>query len=90
MICISNTTFSTKAAIGTVVGTLSLLNANLTAMGANFILEKGCAGFFDISGSNIVTTNVIRPGFYSVRVSAVGTKTWWGAKANFVITVTAT
>jgi hypothetical protein len=40
MIGISNLTFSTKAAIGTVVGTLSLYNASLTAMGANFMLTK--------------------------------------------------
>jgi hypothetical protein len=90
MIGISNLTFSTKAAIGTVVGTLTLFNASLTSMAANFILTKGCAGFFAISGSNLVTINVVPAGIYSVRVNAVGTKTWWDDQATFVITVTAT
>ena len=89
MIGINNLTFSTKAAIGTVVGTLSLYNASLTTMTANFMLTKGSAGYFAISGYNLVTSNVIPPGNYSVRVNAVGTKTWWDDQANFVITVTA-
>jgi hypothetical protein len=89
MIGISNLTFSTRAAIGTVVGTLSLYNASLTAMGANFMLTKGSSGYFAISGYNLVTSNVIAPGNYSIRVNAVGTKTWWDDQANFVITVTA-
>jgi hypothetical protein len=89
MIGLSKSTFSTTAPIGAVVGTLSLYNASLVAMGANFILTDGCAGYFAISGSNLVTTNVIPVGNYSVFVSAVGTKTWWDDQATFVITVTA-
>ena len=64
-------------------------NASLTTMNANFMLTKGSAGYFAISGYNLVTSNVIPPGNYSVRVNAVGTKTWWDDQANFVITVTA-
>jgi hypothetical protein len=89
MISINNSTFSTTAPIGTVVGTLKLNNASLTAMGANFRLNEGCAGYFAISGNNLVTSNVIVPGIYSIRVSGVGTQTWWDEKATFVITVTA-
>jgi hypothetical protein len=89
MISINNLTFSSsKAPIGTVVGTLSLFNQNVAAMGANFMLNQGCAAFFAISGSNIVTTNVIPPGVYSVHVFAVGTKTRWREKAYFPVSVT--
>ena len=88
MIAISNLTFSTKAPVGTVVGALSLLNASLVGMNANFILDQGCAGFFAISGSNMVTSSVIPVGTYSVVVSAVGTKTWWEDEGTFVVTVT--
>jgi hypothetical protein len=91
MISLSNLTVSTKAAVGAVIGTVKLLNASDTAMNANDNLSKGSAGFFAVSGSNLVTVNpLIPPGYYSVRVRAVGTKTWWSETANFVITVTAT
>ncbi len=88
MIALNKSTFSSTAPVGTVVGTLSLLNASLVSMGANFILNDGCAGFFAISGSNIVTLNLIPVGNYSVLVSAVGTKTYWDDEGSFVITVT--
>ena len=91
MISISNQTVSTNAAAGTVVGKLTLLDANRVGLSANFILTKGPAGFFGISASNLVMMNTsIPPGFYSVRVSAVGTKAWSDDKACFTITVTAT
>ena len=73
------------------VGTLSLLNASAAAMQANFILDDDCAGAFGISGNNLVTMNAaLLPGYYSVGVSAVGTKTYWSADGNFTITVTPT
>jgi hypothetical protein len=88
MISLNKTTFSTSAPIGTVVGTLSLLNASVTSMGATFILTDGCAGFFAISGYNIVTLSLIPVGNYSIRVNAVGTKTYWDDKGVFQISVT--
>jgi hypothetical protein len=91
MISISNQTVSTNASVGAVVGKLTLLDANRVGLSANFILTKGAVGFFSISGSNLVMMNtLIPPGFYSVRVSAVGTKAWFDDKAFFTITVTAT
>jgi hypothetical protein len=91
MISITNQTVSTNAAAGAVVGKLTLLDANRVGLSANFILTKGAAGFFGISGTNLVTVNAsIPPGFYSVPVSAVGTRAWSGDKAFFTITVTAT
>jgi hypothetical protein len=91
MIGINKLTVSTTAAIGTVVGGLTLFNASMVAMNANFILTDDAAGFFGLSGNNIVTMNTPIPvGSYSINVSAVGTKTYWSDEASFTITVTAT
>jgi hypothetical protein len=91
MISISNLTVSTKAAAGAVVGKLTLLNASMVGLPANFILTKDAAGFFAISGSNLVTVSTsIPPGLYSVNVSAVAISAWMRGEAAFVITVTAT
>jgi len=91
MISLSNVSVSTNAATGTVVGTLALRDASSTWQAANFILDEGAAGFFAISGSNIVTmNNLIAPGFYSVDVSAVATKINLVDEATFFLTVTAT
>ncbi len=91
MISISNAVVSTKAAAGTVVGKLTLLDNALVGLSANFILTKGAAGFFTISGTNLVTVNPsIPPGLYSVKVSGVATKALMAGKAFFMITVTAT
>ena len=92
MIGINNLTISTKSPTGSVVGGLSLYGATLGVMtNVNFILTKNAAGFFGISGPNIVTMNTsIPPGLYSVRVRAVATKVWMDDDARFTITVTAT
>jgi hypothetical protein len=88
---LSNLAISTKAPAGTVVGTLTLLNASAVAMQANFLLDDNQAGFFGISGNNIVTESVsLPPGNYSVSVSAVGNKTYWSARGCFTIKVTPT
>jgi hypothetical protein len=90
MISINNAMVSTKAAAGTVVGKLTLLNNNMVGLSANFILTEGNAGFFAISGSNLITVNPsIAPGFYSVSVSGVGTKALMEDEGFFTITVTA-
>jgi len=91
MIGVNNLTISTKAAAGSVVGTLSLYGATLAQMpNVNFTLTKNAAGFFGISGSNIVTMSpMIPPGLYSVRVNVVATKVWIDDNARFTITVTA-
>jgi hypothetical protein len=88
---LSNLTVSGKALAGATVGTLTLLNASLTPMNANFILTKNATSFLGISGSTLVTMNPsLPPGNYSVGVRGVGTKSWWSAKGNFTITVTPT
>jgi hypothetical protein len=92
MISIDKLIISTKAPVGTAVGTLNLLSASMGQMpNVNFILTKDAAGFFSISGSKIVTMNApIPPGFYSVEVQAVATKVWMDDDAVFTINVTAT
>ena len=91
MISISNPVVSTKATAGTVVGKLTLLDPNKVGLPANFALTEGAAGFFAVSGSNLVTVSAsIAPGLYSVRVQAVATSAWIDDEAVFGITVTAT
>jgi len=88
---LSNLTVSGKASAGALVGTLSLLNASGVTMQANFMLDDDCAGFFGVSGNNLITMNAsLPPGNYSVSVTAVGTKTYWEADGCFTITVTPT
>ena len=71
---LSNLTVSGQAPAGAVVGILSLLNASGVTMQANFMLDD-CAGFFGISGNNLVTMNAsLPPGNYSLSVTASGRK----------------
>jgi hypothetical protein len=89
VIRISNLTIPASAPVGTVVGTLALLNASGVGMSANFTLTKNAAGFFSISGYNVVTSRTgIIPGIYCIRVNGVGTQTWWDDMAYFSIIVT--
>jgi hypothetical protein len=88
---LSKLTVSGTAAAGTVVGVLSMLNASAAVMQANFILGKGSAGFFAISGNNLVTVNPsLSAGNYSVFVRGVGTKTYWSDEGYFNILITPT
>jgi hypothetical protein len=90
MITINNATVSTKAAAGTVVGKLTLLDNAMVGLSANFILTEGAAGAFAISGTNLVTVlPSIPPGFHSVTVSGVGTRALMQDVGFFTITVTA-
>jgi hypothetical protein len=90
MINLSAQTFSSsKTPIGATVATLTLLNQSLVAEPADYMLNKGAAGVFKLSGSTLVTLAVIPPGTYSIRVRAVGTTISWKETAYFPITVTA-
>jgi hypothetical protein len=89
MISINNSTVSTKAAVGATVGTLTMMNAGGTVLATNFILTKSAAGFFGISGSNLVTERSAIPlGMYSVRVRGAATTAYYANNAYFIITVT--
>jgi hypothetical protein len=52
-------------------------------------LTKNSAGFFAMSGNNLVTARGSIPvGNYSVRIHAVATNSRFSGNANFVIAVT--
>jgi hypothetical protein len=89
MIRISNLTVSTTAPVGATIGALTLMKPGVVILPGNFTLTKGAAGFFGISGSNLVTEGSAIPvGFYSVRVRGVATTVWYDDDTYFTITVT--
>jgi hypothetical protein len=88
-ISISNFTVSTKAAVGTTIGALTVQDASGAALVSEYTLTKNSAGFFAVSGNNLVTQRGSIPvGNYSVRLHAVATKSRFSGKADFVIAVT--
>jgi len=90
MIMISNLTVSSKAAANAVVGALTLYDAAGTARGTNFTLDTGAAGFFGISGNNLIALRASLPvGFYGVHVSGNAEYVAQTDEAYLVITVTA-
>jgi hypothetical protein len=90
-IMISKLTVSSKAAANAVVGALTLYDAAGTALGANFTLDTDAAGFFGISGNNLIAVRASVPvGFYGVRASGNALSVAQTNKAYFVIAVTAT
>jgi len=90
-IMLSNTTVSTRAPAGTIIGGLSLLDSTGVSRVANFISDENAAGFFGISGSNLVTLRAsITPGNYSIQICGNGEYVALSGESNFVIGVTAT
>ena len=90
-IMISNLTVSSKAAANAVVGALTLYDASGTVRGANFTLDMAAAGFFGISGNNLIAVRASVPvGFYGVHVCGNAEPVAQTDDAYFVITVTAT
>src|SRR5262249_12106180 len=88
-ITISNLTAAQNASAGTIVGVLAAGDAG-TRIPCNFILSKKSSGFFSISGNNLVTPwgGPIAPGYYAVRVRAVGISERFSGTATFTINVT--
>ena len=90
-IMISNLTVSSKAAANAVVGALSLYDAAGTVRGTNFTFDTGAAGFFGISGNNVIALRASIPvGFYGVHVCGNAEYVAQTDEAYFVIAVTAT
>jgi hypothetical protein len=90
-IMISNTTVSIKAPQGTIIGSLSLLDSTGVSIAANFISTEDAAGFFYISGNNLVTARAsIPPGNYSVQINGNGDYLALSGEATFTIGVTVT
>jgi hypothetical protein len=88
---ISGLSVSTKAPVGTMIGALALYDDTATSRFANFISDENSAGFFGISGTQLVTQRAsIPPGYYGVQVYANAVNLSLRGKAAFVVTVTAT
>jgi hypothetical protein len=88
-ITISNLRVADNAPAGTIIGMLTATNAPGTVIPCNFMLTKKSAGYFAISGANLITqwTGSIAPGYYSVRVRANGINSRFSGSATFTITV---
>jgi hypothetical protein len=88
-ISISKVLVSTSAPVGTTIGILTASDTSGTALSSEFAVTKNSAGFFALSGSNLVTGRGSIPvDNYSVRVHAVATNARFSGKVNFVIAVT--
>jgi hypothetical protein len=88
---ISNLTVSTKAPVGTMIGTLTLYDNTATSRIANFISDENSAGFFGINGTQLVTQRAsIPPGYYGLQIYANAENVSLCGEAAFVVTVTAT
>ena len=87
-ITITNLTVAQNAPAGTIVGVLSARDVG-SIIPCNFILSKKASGYFAISTNNLVTVwnGSIAPGYYCVRVRAVGTTTRFSGNATFDINV---
>jgi len=75
---------------GTTVGVLTARDAAGTGIPCNFTLTKGSAGFFAISGNNLVTawSGSAVAGNYPVRLHANGINTRFSGNARFTTVVT--
>ena len=89
-ISISNLAINNNAMPGTTVGVLTARDASNTVIPCNFTLTKGSAGFFAVSGNNLVTawSGSTVAGNYPVRVHANGINTRFSGNARFTTVVT--
>jgi len=87
-ITITNLTVAANAPAGTIVGVLSARDVG-SIIPCNFILSKQASGYFAISANNLITVwnGSIAPGYYCVRVRAVGTATRFSGNATYNINV---
>jgi hypothetical protein len=88
-ISISNLNIYNNAMSGTIVGVLTARDASDTVIPCNFTLTKNSAGFFAISGNNLVTawSGSAVAGNYPVRVHANGINTRFSGNARFTTIV---
>jgi hypothetical protein len=89
-ILLTNLSVPADAVPGTIVGTLSMLDG-MDAITANFILDRGASGYFDVDLNGNITTVWSTPlpiqGYYPIRVCGVATNTAMTDKDWFVISV---
>lgn len=89
-ITISNLTVATSAPAETVVGVLTATDAG-AVVPCDFILSKKASGFFAVAANNLVAvwSAPPAPGYYPLRVRAVGIDTRFSSSATFVVNVIA-
>jgi hypothetical protein len=89
-ITISNLTVATSAPAETVVGVLTATDARVVVP-CDFILSKKASGYFAVAANNVVAawSAPPAPGYYPLRVRAVGIDTWFADSATFVVNVIA-
>ena len=90
-ITINNLTVAQNAPAGTIVGTLTARDLG-SIIPCNVVLSKQSSGYFAVSSNNLVTVwnGSVAPGYYPVRVRAVGINTPFSEKATFNINVIST
>src|SRR5580704_3704524 len=88
-ITISNLTVSNNAPAGTTIGVLVTTDASGTVIPCNYMLTKGSIGYFAIAGNNLITawSAPPTPGYYSVRLRAIGASTIFSGSASFTVDV---
>jgi hypothetical protein len=88
-ISISNLLVNNNAPPGTVVGVLTAWDASGTVLPCNFTLTKNSAGFFAISGNNLVTawSGSAAASNCFVRVHAIGTDARFSGNALFTVLI---
>jgi len=90
-ILLSNATINNDAPAQTIIGTLSAQDQSGNVIPCNFSLTKGSIGYFAVSGNQLMTawSSPAAPGFYSVRVHAIGSTMRFSGRATFTIAVAA-
>jgi hypothetical protein len=88
-VLIDKLTLASAAPVGTVVGTMTLLDTNAAPLVAQYMLQEDSAGFFGISGAKIVTLRTPIPaGNYCVNIKMNAQRARVTDEASFVISVT--
>jgi hypothetical protein len=89
-ITISNLTVAASAPAGTAVGVLTARDPS-GMIPCNFILSKSSSGYLAVFSNNLITvwSGSTAPGYYPVRVRAVGIKTRFSGSATFNVAVIA-
>ena len=88
-ITISNLTIGNSVPAGTAIGVLTTTDASGTVIPCNYMLTKGSIGYFAIAGNNLVTAWSVpaAPGYYSVRICAIGSSTIFTGLATFTVDI---
>ena len=88
-ITVDQLTISNNVSAGTVIGVLTAHDAAGNIIPCNYTLTKGATGYFTVSNNQLVAawSMPIAPGYYSVRVHAIGTGTRFSGSATLTVTV---